>query len=139
DAPVPGSREAAEIRGDVIETAVSLLYAPNAENEVARLTLRDGTERTVRARELASGRLIEQICLAARDKAFRRHARAEGAGVSSADAADAVADALARLATTLSVHNARAHLEDLPTDVDVVRVEPIRARPARRHRYLHAD
>jgi ATP-dependent 26S proteasome regulatory subunit len=137
-APASESREAAGIRQEVVETAVSLLHAPNAENEIARLTLRDGTQRTVRARELASGRLIEQICLAAREKAFRRHARGEGAGVSCADAADAVADALARLATTLSVHNARAHLDDLPQDIDVVRVEPIRARPERRHRYLHA-
>jgi proteasome-associated ATPase len=134
----PGSPEAAELRSEVLEVATSLLYAPNAGNEIAKLTLRDGTGRTVHARELASGRLIEQISLAAREKAFRRHARAEGAGVTSADAADAVADALSRLATTLSVHNARAYLDDLPEDIDVVRVEPIRARPERRHRYHHA-
>jgi proteasome-associated ATPase len=135
----PGSPEARELRGEVIDTATSALYAPNCENEIAKLTLRDGTTRTVRARELASGRLIEQICLSAREKAFRRHARTGGAGLTSADAADAVADALARLATTLGVHNARAHLDDLPEDVDVVRVEPIRARPERSHRYRHAS
>ncbi len=139
DAPEPGSREAEELRSEVLETATSLLYAPNAENEVARLGLRDGTSRTVRARDLASGRLIEQICRAAREKAFRRHARSGPSGLSSADAADAVADALARLATMLSVHNARAHLDDLPEDVDVVAVEAIRARPERRHRYRHAS
>jgi hypothetical protein len=48
-----------------------------------------------------------------------------------------VASTLVRLATTLSVHNARAYLDDLPEDIDVVRVEPIRARPERRHRYRH--
>ncbi len=139
EAAAPGSTQAAELRVEVLETATSLLYAPNARNEIAKLTLRDGTSRTVRARELASGRLIEQIALSTREKAFRRHAREGGSGVTSADAADAIADALARLATTLSVHNARAHLEDLPEDVDVVRVESIRARPERRHRYRHAS
>lgn len=138
DAAAPGSDEAAELRAEILESATSLLYAPNAPNEIARLTLRDGTSRTVRARELASGRLIEQISLAARERAFRRHARGRGEGLVGADAADAVAEALARLATTLSVHNARAHLDDLPEDVDVVRVEAIRARPERRHRYRHA-
>lgn len=134
----PGSETAAELRSELLDGAVSLLYAPNAENEIARITLRDGTSRAVRARELASGRLIEQICLAARERAFRRHARAEGAGLTTADAADAVSEALLRLSTTLTVHNARAHLDDLPDDLDVVRVEPIRARPERRHRYRHA-
>ncbi len=139
EAAAPGSGEAAELRGELLETAASLLYAPNAQNELSRLTLRDGTTRTVCARELASGRLIEQISLATRERAFRRHARGGGEGVTSADATDAVATALARLATTLSIHNARAHVDDLPEDVDVVRVEPIRARPERRHRYRHAS
>jgi len=139
DPAAPGSAEAAELRSEVLDTATSLLYAPNAGNEVARLTLRDGTRRSVHARELASGRLIEKISLSVRERALRRHTRTGGGGVTSGDAADAVANALARLATTLSVHNARAHLEDLPEDVDVVRVEPIRARPERRHRYRHAS
>jgi hypothetical protein len=65
-------------------------------------------------------------------------ARAD-AGLRSTDAVDAVAEALVRLATTLSVNNARAYLDDLPDDLDVVRVEPIRARPERRHRYRHAS
>jgi proteasome regulatory subunit len=151
--PRPGARSAREIfgvhlpeslpyaapRGELLDAAVARLYAPNAENEVARLTLRDGSRRTVRARELASGRLIEQICLATRERAFRREARGEGEGIRVADAADAVADALGRLATLLSVHNARAYLDDLPDDLDVVGVEPIRARPERRHRYRHAS
>lgn len=138
-AAVPGSREAAGLREEILESAASLLYAPNAGNEVARITLRDGVSRTVRAGELVSGRLIEQICLSVRERAFRRDARSEGAGLSAPDASDAVAEALARLSTTLSIHNARAHLEDLPDDVDVVRVEPLRALPDRRHRYRHAS
>ena len=133
------NRQAAEVRDQVLDTAVSSLYAPNAGTEICQLGLRDGTNRTVYARELTSGRLIEQIALAVRQRAFRRHVRGEGAGVRAADASEAVDDALAQLSTTITVHNARAHLEDLPDDVDVVRVEPLRPRPERRHRYLHAS
>ncbi len=134
----PGSPESEALRAELVETAVSRLYAPNADNELCKVQLRDGSTRTVHARDLASGRLFEQIALATRERAFRRHLRAEGVGVRAADAADAVEDALLRLATTLTVHNTRAHLNDLPDDVDVVRVEPIRRRPERARRYQHA-
>lgn len=135
----PGSRDDAALRSEILDVAVSLLYAPNAGSEIARLTLRDGSTRVVCARALASGRLIEQICLAAREKAFRRHARGETPGVSIGDVADAVSGAITRLSTVLSIHNARAHLGDLPDDLDVVRVEPLRTRPDRRHHYRHAS
>ncbi|MBW2270516.1 MAG: AAA family ATPase [Deltaproteobacteria bacterium] len=139
---VPFSSEehsAEEVRREVLDTAVSRLYAPNAANEVSELQLRDGTCRTVHARELASGRLIEQIALATRERAFRRHLKGDAGGVTAFDVASAVEDALVRLSSLLSVHNARAYLDDLPDDVDVVRVEPIRPRPPQGHRYLHAS
>jgi hypothetical protein len=137
DSSEAGKDQKTDCRQEVLETATSLLYAPNADNEVCRLVLRDGTSRTVRAQELASGRLIEQVSVAIRQRAFRRHLRGESIGVCPADAAEAVADALGQLSTTLSIHNAQAYLEDLPQDIDVVSVEPLRARPARRRRYLN--
>jgi proteasome-associated ATPase len=133
----PGSAASEALRAEVVEVAVSLLYAPNADNALCTIQLRDGSTREVRARDLASGRLFEQIALGARERAFRRHLQGGAAGVRSSDAADAVEDALARLATTLGVHNARAHLADLPDDVDVVRVAPVARRPARSGRYQH--
>jgi hypothetical protein len=49
---------------------------------------------------------------------------------------DAVADALNRLASALTRYNARAHLMDLPQDVDIVNVEPVAHRIKRPHRYV---
>ena len=85
-----------------------------------------------------SGRLIEQLALAVRAKAFRRHLRGEGQGLCVADAIASIETSLAELSTTLSVHNARAYLDDLPEDLDVVRVDAIRPQPERRHRYYNA-
>lgn len=130
--------KAAAIRSELLETVVSLLYAPNAANEVVRLTFRDGRERRVRARELMSGRLIEQLARSIREKAFRRHVAGKGGGLRIVDAVAAAEDTLVDLSTTLSRQNARAYLEDLPQDVDVVRAEPIRPLPARRHQYHDA-
>jgi proteasome-associated ATPase len=133
-----GSQQAYDLRAELLETTVSRIYAPNADNEICRLQFRDGTSRTVHARELMSGRLIEQLALAVREKAFRRHLRGEGQGLCVADAIASIETSLAELSTTLSVHNARAYLDDLPQDLDVVRVDAIRPQPERRHRYYNA-
>jgi len=125
-------------RGEIIETAVSRLYSPNAENDLCTLRFRDGKTRTVVARELASGRLVAQICREACQAAFQRDVNGGGSGVRVADMAHAVADALERLASTLSRQNVHAYLSDLPQDVDVVSVEPVVRKVARPHRYRHA-
>lgn len=122
----PNGAEAEHTREEMIETAVGTLYSPNADNAVAELRLRDSSARTVTARQLLSGRTIEQMCLRARRGAFRRHAEGGTPGVRVEDIEEAVADALKRLASTLSPTNARALLSDLPQDLDVVAVEPAR-------------
>jgi ATP-dependent 26S proteasome regulatory subunit len=127
-----------DVRSELLETTVSRLYSPNADNEVCRLMLRDGTQRTVYARELMSGRLIEQIALSIREKAFRRHVEGDNRGLCVADALASVETCLIELSTTLSPHNARSYLDDLPQDMGVTRVEPIRPQPERRHRYYNA-
>ena len=129
---------ATETREDIIETAVSRLYGPNSENALSTLRFRDGTTRTVVARDLASGRLFAQICRAACRSALRRHLRTGDQGVRVADMEHALSEALERLATTLTRHNVHAHLADLPQDVDVVSVEPVVRRVARPHVYRHA-
>jgi ATP-dependent 26S proteasome regulatory subunit len=136
-------------RTAAIDAAVSRLFDPNADNEVAVLRFRDGSQRTVTARELISGRLIRQICRAAQHRALARAAGSERDdngigvgrdrkdGIAVADIDEAVAEAIDKLSTTLSVHNAIHYLTDLTEEADVVAVEPIR-RKVNRRRYLVA-
>ncbi len=123
----PNGAQAPDTRQSLVEYAVARLFYPNGRNDVARLRFRDGTTRLVAARELISGRLIEQICVAAREQAFLREVRNGPPGLCAADMEVAVAGALARLRSELSIHNVRSHLEDLPADADVIAVESIRA------------
>jgi len=41
------------------------------------------------------------------------------------------------MGSTLTVHNVRNYLPDLPQDQDVVAVEPVVRRVAQPHRYFH--
>jgi len=130
--------DATEARDEIIETAVSRLYSPNADNALCTLRFRDGKTRTVVARELASGRLFAQICHTACRAAFQRDVRSHEAGVRVADMEQAVTEAMARLASTLSRHNVHAYLSDLPQDVDVVAVDSVVRKVAYPHRYRNA-
>ncbi|MFN8644447.1 MAG: AAA family ATPase [Candidatus Binatia bacterium] len=134
----PNGAAASATRDELIDTAVSRLYGPNADNALCTLRFRDGATRVIAARELVSGRLIEQVCRAARRAALLRDIGGGGSGVRRDDVEDAVSEAIARLATTLTRHNAHQYLSDLPQDVDVVSVDPIARRPERPHRYLVA-
>lgn len=115
-------------RKALIEAGVSRLYEPNADNRVATLQFRDATRRDVAARELVSGRLIEQICKSARASAFERQCRGGDPGVAQVDMEVSVGDAIERLRNTLTKRNVAAYLSNLPQDIDVVSVEPIRPR-----------
>ncbi|TMA32302.1 MAG: AAA family ATPase [Deltaproteobacteria bacterium] len=130
--------DAAAARDEIIETAVSHVFSPNAENALCTLRFRDGKTRTVVARELASGRMFAQICRAACQAAFLRDLRGDAPGLRVADMQQAVSEALERLASALSRQNVHAYLSDLPQDVDVVSVEPVVRKVARPHRYRHA-
>lgn len=133
----PNGTAAAATREDLIDAAVSLLYAPNAPNQLARLRFRDSRERIVTARDLVSGRVFQQICAAARDTAFRRHAQGGSSGLGPGDIEAAVDDALDRMATLLTPRNARSHIADLPDDVEVLAVD--RIRPKIRGRRVRAS
>jgi SpoVK/Ycf46/Vps4 family AAA+-type ATPase len=135
----PNGSASPETRREIIESAVSKLYAPNCENAITVLHFRDGSSRVVDARQLVSGRLIEQICRSACEAAFARELGGGGAGVRVSDMERAVAAAVERLATTLSARNAHQYLEDLPEDADVVRVERPRRKVKRATRYLNVD
>jgi len=133
----PNGELAGQTREELVDRAVSRLYDPNAENELCKIKFRDGKSRTVTARELISGRSIEQICRAARQSAYLRDVHSGAPGVRAEDIDEAVSDAIQRLSTTLSRYNAHAYLCDLPQDLDVVAVEPITRQVKRSYRYLN--
>ncbi len=133
----PNGALAKETREELIELAVSKFYSPNGDNELCRLRFRDGKQRVVAARELASGRLFESVCRAARRAAFLREVQGGDGGVRIRDMETAVDDALDRLRTTLTVHNTHAYLADLPQDIDVVSVEPVTRKVKRPAQFLN--
>lgn len=133
----PNGSSAAATRDEIIETAVSRFYSPNADNDLCVLRLRDGTRRTIAARELASGRIFEQVCRAAGGRAFLREQREGETGLRVADIEEAVADVFERLTTTLSPRNAHAYVADLPQDVDVVSVERVERKVKRPQLYVN--
>ena len=95
-------------RDEVINTALTRIYSPNGENELSQIKFRDGSVQTITARELMSGRLIEQICRSVRQRAFVRDVKYGDAGIQLQDIEEAVADTLQRLSTTLTPHNVRS-------------------------------
>jgi proteasome-associated ATPase len=131
----PNGELAKSTREELIELAVSKFYSPNAGNELCTLRFRDGKQRIIVARELASGRLFENVCRTARRAAFLREVRGGTAGVQLCDMQDATSQTIERMRTILTIHNAHAYLADLPQDVDVVSVEPILRRVKQPHHY----
>lgn len=131
----PDSASAESARQEIIEVAVARFYAEGPEGELCVLHLRDHTTRTVSARELVSGRLIEQVCRSARRAAFLRQVNGGEAGLTVGDIEAATTRALQRLASTITIRNARDHLTGLD-DADIVRVEPTNRRVRQPRRYL---
>ncbi len=125
------------VRQAVIDAAVSLIYAPNADNALATLTLRDGKQRVVRAADLMSGASIAKIAGDAAERVALRRIEGGDPAVHVEDLQAAAAGELERLARALTPMSCRSHLTDLPHDVDVVRVDPLR-RAAPAHRYISA-
>lgn len=125
-------------RKKLVDRIVSRLYAPNGEADLNVVRFRDGTSRTVAARELLSGRSLAQLCRTVRSSAFGREVAGGTKGIGARDVEDAVTSTLAKLQTTLTVRNCAAYLTDLPQDVDVVAVDRIARPVARPHDYLSA-
>ncbi|NLS93556.1 MAG: AAA family ATPase [Planctomycetaceae bacterium] len=124
-------------RREMIDHAVSRLYSPNGDNQLCTLKFRDGKIRTVAARELMSGRAIQQVCGNAKRLAFLRDVEQGESGMRIHDIDEAISREFSRLSTTLDRGNVHAYLSDLPQDVDVVAVEPVARRVGNGHRYLN--
>jgi proteasome-associated ATPase len=134
---LPAGRPYALARHQLIEMAVSTIYSPNAANELATLTFRDGRRRIVRAGDLITGASIAKIVDDASEIAGMRKAETGEAAIGPDDILTAIADEFESAAKALKPHNCHSYLTDLPQDVDVVKVEPIQRRVARPHRFLN--
>ena len=133
-----GSIQLAPDREEILEVAIARLYAPNSEGAICTLHFRDGKSRAVYAKELMSGRTIEQICRAAARSAFMRHMGGGARGLVLSDMHAAVSEAIDRLRSLLTVRNVNEYLIDLPEDIDVIRVERNTGPTNRALRYVHA-
>jgi ATP-dependent 26S proteasome regulatory subunit len=119
------------VRDEAVETALSLIYAPAGDsNEITRIRFNDGSSRVVKAAELCSGRIIQQISANARRSAARREIDGGLSGIALEDVTSATLEVIDGLRSTLSRENAASCLPDLPQDLAVTSVEPIR--PANR-------
>lgn len=134
----PNGPASAASREEILEAAVSRLYASNSEGAVCTLHFRDGKSREIYAGELVSGRLIEQVCRAAARSAFMRHVGGGARGLMLADMHAATGEAIDRLRALLTLRNVKEYLADLPEDIDVVRVERNSGHASRALRYVHA-
>ena len=133
----PNGQAASSTRHEILDRAVSQLFDPNGDNKICRIMFRDGKQRVVAVREVISGRLIEQACRAARQRAMLRDVSGCEPGVCTSDMEEALCDVIRRLSTTLTVHNVRSFLADLPQDLDVVSVQPVVRKSRRKTRYLN--
>jgi proteasome-associated ATPase len=127
-------------REEMIDAALANLYAPNGSAQLATVVLRDGAHREVRARDLISGAVIENIVNAAKERACVREIETRRKGVRLQDLLAAAAEEFNQAVRILTPANCRNHLCHLPDDVDVVSVQrPDRSRTAaREHRFLRS-
>ena len=125
-------------RAEILDAAVSMMFAPNGENELATLTFRDGKRRTVRAADLMSGAVLANMARAAVERACEREVETGEAGLTWEDVSAAFAQEFETSARTLTPANCRHHLTGLPHDLDVVNVELAARRVRRPQRYLNA-
>jgi proteasome-associated ATPase len=124
-------------RQAIIDSAVSQIYAANEDSELAHLTFRDGKRRVVRASEMVNGAEIASIAQAAVERACLRESQNGDSGVELHDVLAGVASFLEKSTRLLTPSNCRHYLEDLPQDVDVVRVEPVQRRVRNPYRYFN--
>ena len=120
-----GSHEAENLtREEVIETAVTLLFAPNAPNRVCTVKTNDGANHEFYARDLISGRVIEQIASQTRRSAAELEATDQGIGITTDHVRQAVSEAVHKMRSAISPANAHSYLPSLPTDLNVTAVVP---------------
>lgn len=134
----PDNGDSGTVRGELIDAAVSTIFVADGTSDLAHIMFRDGKRRPVRACDLLSGAGIAAIADAAIERACVREARGGDSGVRLPDVLAAVGDYFQSAASALTPHNCNNYLDDLPQDVDVVRVEPVLRKVRQPYRYFNA-
>ena len=96
----------------------------------------DGKERVVRSNDLISGAAIANIANAAKERAVVREIDRGVSGVRLEDILTAVDNEMEQAARALSPRNCANVLTDIPQDVHVVSVEPVKRKVKREYRYV---
>ncbi|MEY2409102.1 MAG: proteasome-associated ATPase [Verrucomicrobiota bacterium] len=125
-------------RAEIIETAVSRIFAPNGSAELATITFRDGTRRPVRMPDLINGAMIANIAGEAVERACLREHETGADGVMFEDVEVALLNEFENAARILTPANCRNHLSGLPHDMDIVNVQPVEKKVARPGRYINS-
>jgi proteasome-associated ATPase len=123
----------------VIDAALSQIYSGNGVSDVATITFSDGSREVVKAARLMSGANLAKIARDATQKACMRDINTGRTGIRIEDVLSAVSDEIDNLSHTLTPRNCRHHLTDIPQDMEVVSIEPVRRTPARVHDYIQID
>jgi len=131
-------RDQAKLRERIIDAAVSMIYAPNSDSELATITFRDGKRRSIKGADLINGASIAKIAFAATERACMREVDGGLPGVQLDDVLAAISEDFESAAQTLTPANCHQYLSDLPQDIDVVRVELVRRKVPQPHLYLTA-
>ena len=127
----------AAARHAIIDSAVSQIFAANEDSELAHITFRDGKRRVVRASEMINGAEIAGIAQSAIERACVRESQDGSSGVELHDVLAGVGAFLDKSTRVLTPANCRNYIEDLPQDVDVVRVEPAQRKVRDRYQYFN--
>jgi proteasome-associated ATPase len=130
------AREEAGARNEIIAAAVARVYGPNGVGELASLMFRDGKRRAVVPADLVSGAVIANIARRAIEQACLREVDSGETGLRLGDVLEAIDAEFESAAAVLTPASARRHIDALPQDVDVVRVERNLSRRPPSYRYL---
>jgi proteasome-associated ATPase len=115
---------APELREAVITRILSRLYAPNGDlARLGHLTFRDGSRRPLHAAHLMSGALIANAVTEAKQRSCLRVLDGRPAAITLQDLEEALHHELFGLASRLKPGAGLKQLLDLPSDLDVVRIE----------------
>ncbi|MCP4896928.1 MAG: AAA family ATPase [bacterium] len=124
------------VREALISSVLSRIYSPNGSGDLAKLTFRDGTSRSIGASDLISGASIAKIVDCAIEQACVREIETGHVGVRLEDLLDAAQQEFEQAVRVLTPLNCHQHLTGLPQDVDVVSVDPLNLQVPNPHRYL---
>lgn len=123
-------------RDEIIDAALSVIFSPNGEGELATLVFRDGTRRGIRQSDLVSGAVLANIATQAVERACAREVETGREGLHAHDVLDTITEQFDATARGLTPANCRRYFAWLPQDLDVVAVQPVVRRVPQPHKYL---